>query len=200
MFKKLTALYVLAAFALPVSTVIAQTSAAAPAAQTAEAPASAAAAASAATAATPAAPAPVIAPAPPAPPKRCDFAITLQSDEIFEHKKSVQLPILNSKGKERIDNEVMGKLANCTKVDLIVVSGHTDLIGSHTQTQKLSEKNADAVVAYLGSKGLNAPMDTMGMGKTQQIKACDDKLAKAKLIECLAPNRRIVIEGRGLAK
>ncbi|MBC3918131.1 OmpA family protein [Undibacterium sp. CY18W] len=195
MLKKLTALYVLAAFALPVSTVIAQTSAAAPAAQSAEASASAT---SSTAAATPAVPAP--APTPPTPPKRCDFAITLQSDEIFEHKKSAQLPILNSKGKERIDSEVLSKLANCTKVELIVVSGHTDLIGSHAQTQKLSEKNADAVVAYLGSKGLNAPMDTMGMGKTQQIKACDDKLAKAKLAECLAPNRRIVIEGRGLAK
>jgi len=197
MLKNLTALCVLAAFALPASSALAQNAAAAPAstAQSAEAPASAAAPVTPA-----AAPAPVPPATPPAPPKRCDFALTLQSDEIFEHKKSVQLSVLNSKGKERIDNEVMAKLANCTKVDLIVVSGHTDLIGSHAQTQKLSEKNADAVVAYLASKGLNAPMDTMGMGKTQQIKTCDDKLPKAKLAECLAPNRRIVIEGRGLAK
>ncbi len=186
---------VLTAFALPVSTALAQTTAApASAAQSSEAAASAA----ATTATTPAA---VVAPpAPAAPPKRCDFALTLQSDEIFEHKKSVQLSVLNDKGKERIDNEVMAKLASCAKVDLIVVSGHTDLIGNHAQTQKLSEKNADAVVAYLTSKGINAPMDTMGMGKTQQIKACDDKLPKAKLAECLAPNRRIVVEGRGLAK
>ncbi|MFZ6775884.1 OmpA family protein [Undibacterium sp. Ji83W] len=191
MLKKLTALCVLAAFALPAATALAQASAPASAAQSAESPPAAA-------PMTP--PAPAIAPVPPTPPKRCDFALTLQSDEIFEHKKSVQLSVLNSKGKERIDNEVMAKLANCTKVDLIVVSGHTDLIGSHAQTQKLSEKNADAVIAYLASKGLNAPMDTMGMGKTQQIKACDDKLPKAKLTECLAPNRRIVIEGRGLAK
>ncbi|BBB61778.1 hypothetical protein UNDKW_3505 [Undibacterium sp. KW1] len=187
MLKNLTALCVLAAFALPVSTALAQTAAApASAAQTGEAPVSAA--------VTPPAPAPAAAP------KRCDFALTLQSDEIFEHKKSVQLSVLNDKGKERIDNEVIAKLANCAKVDLIVVSGHTDLSASHAQAQKLSEKNADAVVAYLASKGLSAPMDTMGMGKTQQIKACDDKLPKAKLAECLAPNRRIVVEGRGLAK
>ncbi|MES2037192.1 MAG: OmpA family protein [Pseudomonadota bacterium] len=192
MLKKLTALCAFAAFALPTATVLAQASAPASAAQSAESPPPAAAPM------TP--PAPAIAPVPPTPPKRCDFALTLQSDEIFEHKKSVQLSILNNKGKELIDNEVMAKLANCTKVDLIVVSGHTDLTGSHAQTQKLSEKNADTVVAYLGSKGLNVPMDTMGMGKTQQIKACDDKLPKAKLAECLAPNRRIVIEGRGLAK
>lgn len=183
---------VLAAFALPATIALAQASAPASSAQSAEASAPAAAPMSP--------PAPAVAPVPPAPPKRCDFALTLQSDEIFEHKKSAQLSVLNNKGKERIDNEVIPKLATCAKVDLIVVSGHTDLIGNHAQTQKLSEKNADAVVAYLTSKGLNAPMDTMGMGKTQQIKACDDKLPKAKLAECLAPNRRIVIEGRGLAK
>ncbi|MFZ6640962.1 OmpA family protein [Undibacterium sp. TC4M20W] len=196
MLKNLTALFVLAAFALPVSTALAQTATApASSAQTGEAPASAAIATPAATpAVTPPAPAPAAAP------KRCDFALTLQSDEIFEQKKSVQLSVLNDKGKERIDNEVMAKLATCAKVDLIVVSGHTDLSGSHAQAQKLSEKNADAVVAYLGSKGINAPMETMGMGKTQQIKSCDDKLPKAKLAECLAPNRRIVVEGRGLAK
>ncbi|MDP1979485.1 OmpA family protein [Undibacterium sp.] len=190
MLKNLTALCALAAFTLPIATVFAQSNPAAPAsaAQGAEAPASAA------VPATP--PAPVAPPAPPAPPKRCDFALTLPSDEIFERNKST----LNSKGKERIDNEVMAKLANCAKVDLIVVSGHTDLNGSHAQTQKSSEKNADAVVAYLGSKGLNTSMETMGMGKTQQIKACDDKQPKAKLMECMAPNRRIVIEGRGLAK
>ncbi|MFZ6734051.1 OmpA family protein [Undibacterium sp. Ji42W] len=192
MLKKLTVLCVLAAFALPAVSVLAQASAPASAAQSAEAPPPAA------IPMTP--PAPTTAPVPATPPKRCDFAITLQSDDIFEHKKSLQVSSLNNKGKEQIDNEVIPKLANCTKVELIVVSGHTDLTGSHAQAQKLSEKNADAVVAYLGSKGLNAPMDTMGMGKTQQIKSCDDKLPKAKLAECLAPNRRIVVEGRGLAK
>ncbi|MFZ6657360.1 OmpA family protein [Undibacterium sp. TJN19] len=191
MLKKLTALCVLAAFALPVSTAIAQTS------TSTSAPASAAQGAEPAVTTPSAAPAPVITTVtPPAPPKRCDFAVTLQSDEIFEHHKSV----LNSKGKQLIETEVLGKLASCAKIDLIIVSGHTDLIGSHPQTQKLSEKHADAVVAYLTSKGINAPMDTMGMGKTQQIKACDDKLPKKKLAECLAPNRRVVIEGRGMAK
>ena len=187
MLKKLTALCVLAAFALPVSSAIAQTS------TSTSAPASAAQSAEPAVA-TPQAPA--TPPAPPAPPKRCDFALTLQSDDIFEHNKSV----LNNKGKQLIDTEVMNKLANCAKIDLVIVSGHTDLIGSHPQTQKSSEKQADAVVAYLTSKGISAPMDTMGMGKTQQIKACDDKLPKVKLAECLAPNRRVVIEGRGMAK
>lgn len=147
-------------------------------------------------AAKPAEPA-VAPPAPtPAPPKRCDFAVTLQNDETFDFNKAT----LKASAKQHIDTEVMSKLGNCAKVDLIVVTGHTDMIGTHPYNQKLSEKRADAVAAYIASKGITATIDTMGMGKTQQIKSCDDKLPQAKLAECLAPNRRVVIEGRGMAK
>lgn len=136
------------------------------------------------------------APAKPVLPKRCDFAVTLQNDETFAFNKS----ILSNAAKQKIDAEVMPKLANCAKVDLVIVTGHTDRIGTQQYNQKLSEKRADVVAAYLTSKGINATIDTMGMGKTQQIMSCDDKLGQIKLSECLAPNRRVVIEGRGLAK
>ena len=129
-------------------------------------------------------------------PKRCDFAVTLQNDETFDFNKSS----LKSIAKQRIDNEIMGKLANCAKLDLVIVTGHTDLIGTQQYNQKLSEKRATAVASYLSSKGITAMIDTMGMGKTQQIKTCDEKLSQTKLAECLGPNRRVVIEGRGLAK
>ncbi|HYD79577.1 MAG TPA: OmpA family protein, partial [Paucimonas sp.] len=83
---------------------------------------------------------------------------------------------------------------------IVLVTGHTDKLGTHPYNQKLSEKRADAVAAYLKNKGVDAPTDTLGVGKTQSIKACDDKLPRKQLIECLAPNRRVVIEARGLAK
>lgn len=144
----------------------------------------------------PAPPAPVTPPAPPAPPKRCDFSVTLSGDESFDANKDK----LKDAAKQNIDTQVLPKLADCSKVDMIVVAGHTDITGKPQTLQKLSEKRADAVAAYLASKGVSATMDTLGMGKTQQIKACDEKLPKIKLAECLAPNRRIVIEVRGLAK
>lgn len=146
--------------------------------------------------APPAKPAELIAPPKPAAPKRCDFAATLQSDATFDFN----LTTLKADAKKKIDEEVMDKLATCANLDLVIVTGHTDLIGNHQYNQKLSEKRADIVAAYLVSKGVSATIDTMGMGKTQQIKACDEKLSHAKLTECLAPNRRVVIEGRGLAK
>ena len=129
-------------------------------------------------------------------PKRCDFAVTLQNDETFDFNKTALKPL----AKQRIDSEILTKLANCAQLDLVIVTGHTDLIGTQQYNQKLSEKRATAVASYLSSKGITAMIDTMGMGKTQQIKTCDEKLSQTKLAECLGPNRRVVIEGRGLAK
>lgn len=141
--------------------------------------------------------APASQPAPaPAAPKRCDFATTLSSDQTFAFNKAT----LSAPAKKRIDDEVLGKIANCAKVDIVLVTGHTDRLGSQQYNQKLSEKRANAVAAYLKNKGINAEIDTLGAGKTQSIKACDDKLPRAQLIECLAPNRRVVIEVRGPAK
>ncbi|MGH8806278.1 MAG: OmpA family protein [Noviherbaspirillum sp.] len=129
-------------------------------------------------------------------PKRCDFAVTLANDQTFSFNKAV----LSNAAKKRIDDEVLSKLGNCAKVDIVLVTGHTDRLGSQQYNQKLSEQRASAVVAYLKDKGVTAETDIFGAGKTQSIKACDDKLPRAQLIECLAPNRRVVIEARGLAK
>jgi OOP family OmpA-OmpF porin len=135
-------------------------------------------------------------PPPPAPPKRCDFTVTLANDETFAYNKAV----LTDAAKKRLDSEVLTKLGSCAKVDIVMVTGHTDKLGTQQYNQKLSEKRAEAVAAYMKGKGVDATMDTLGVGKTQSIKACDDKLKRKKLIECLAPNRRVVVEVRGLAK
>ena len=150
------------------------------------------------TAPAPAAVAPAAAPvlAKAAAPKRCDAALTLGADHAFAFNKAVLTPA----AKAQIDSELPPKLAACSKVDMIIVTGHADRIGSQKANQKLSEKRAEAVAAYIKSKGTSAPIDTLGVGKTQSIKACDDKLPRKKLIECLAPNRRVVIEVRGAGK
>jgi OmpA-OmpF porin, OOP family len=138
-------------------------------------------------------PAPVAAPVPP---KRCDFTVTLENDQTFAFNKAT----LSSAAKERIDEQVLPSLAACAKADLVIVTGHADRLGDQQYNQKLSEKRADAVAAYLKSKGVATDIETLGVGKTQSIKACDDKLPRKKLITCLAPNRRVSIEVKGLAK
>jgi OOP family OmpA-OmpF porin len=150
-------------------------------------------------AATPApAPAPAIAAiAPPKPAiKPCDSSLTMGIDEAFAFNKAVLSPA----AKRRIDSDLPAKLAACSKVDLVLVTGHTDRIGAQLPNQKLSDKRAEAVATYIKSTGVAAPIDTLGAGKTQSIQACDDKLPRKKLIECLAPNRRVTIEIRGPGK
>lgn len=145
------------------------------------------------------APAPAAAPAAPAKPKMCNFAYSLQNDATFAFGKAD----LNAAGKDQLDKNVVAKLGNCASVKLILITGHTDRIGGHDTNQKLSEKRAEAVKAYLDSKGVRAEaIETMGAGKTQAIPAvkCDDRQPRKKLIDCLAPNRRVVIEVVGPAK
>lgn len=141
-------------------------------------------------------PPPPAPPPPPPPPPKCDFSATLINDQTFAFNKAT----LSKAAQKRIDDEVLPKLTGCAQVDFIIITGHTDRLGSQQYNQKLSEKRADAVAAYLKKKGVTANMDTLGVGKTQSIQACDDKLPRKKLIECLTPNRRVVIEAKGPAK
>ena len=135
----------------------------------------------------------------PAKPKACNFTYSLQSDATFAFGKAD----LNAAGKEQLDKNVIAKLGNCASVKLMLITGHTDRIGSHEYNQKLSEKRAEAVKAYLVGKGVKADsMETMGAGKTQAVPGvkCDDKQPRKQLIECLAPNRRVVVEVQGPGK
>lgn len=119
--------------------------------------------------------------------------ITLGAKELFGFNSAV----LTKGGAAEIDKQIIAKLTQVGKVTFVLVTGHTDRIGSHQYNQKLSEKRAEAVKAYLVKKGMNAgTIETLGAGKTQPVPgvSCDDKLPKKKLVECLAPNRRVVVE------
>ena len=145
--------------------------------------------------AAPAAAAPVVAAAPA--PKKCDFSMTLHTDHTFAFNKAVLGPI----AKKNLDDMISTKLAACAEVKSVIITGHTDRFGSQSYNQKLSEKRAEAVQSYLIAKGIKADLiDTMGAGKTQPVQSCDDKLGRKKLIECLAPNRRVTLDIKGPAK
>lgn len=144
------------------------------------------------------APAPIQPPLP-ATSKKCDFSSVQKDDQVFVFKQATLQPGAQA----RIDAEVVDKLATCAEVKLVLITGHADRLGSQRYNQKLSEKRANAVKAYLVKKGVNADViEIMGAGKTQPLPgvSCSDTLSRKKLIECLAPNRRTVIEVQGLAK
>ena len=84
----------------------------------------------------------------------------------------------------------------------VIVTGHTDRIGSLKYNQRLSERRAVVVKDYITSKGID-PKLIFWEGKAfkQPIpvtKFCSNKMKRKQLIECLAPNRRVTVEAVGV--
>lgn len=147
-------------------------------------------------------PAPVPAPAPrpaPAPAPKCDFGAALAADTTFAFGKAG----LSDAAKSQLDAIAKDAMGRCGKVTAVRVVGHTDRIGSVAGNQKLSEQRAKDVASYLQAMGLKADsFEAVGMGKSEPLASvvCSDKLAKAKLVECLAPNRRVTVEIKGVGR
>jgi OOP family OmpA-OmpF porin len=140
----------------------------------------------------PAAPAPLAKPAPEAPKKPA--IVNIASTELFEFNKATLTP----PARKLLDDEVVARLKELGAIRYINVNGHADRLGSAQYNQKLSEKRAEAVRAYLVSKGADAgKVETFGFGKTLPLKSCPDQKQRKDLIECLAPNRRVVVEIQG---
>ena len=127
-------------------------------------------------------------------PRKCDFTGTLDADATFEFDQSQLRP----QARARLD-AIAARAAGCVASPLVKVTGHTDRLGSAAYNQKLSEARAQAVTAYLKSKQVPVAQ-TAGAGKNEPVKACDAILARAALIECLAPNRRVVVDVQGRAR
>lgn len=125
----------------------------------------------------PAAPAPVaVAPVPTA------EKVTYAADAFFDFDKSIVKP----EGKAKLDELI--KALSGMDTEVIVAVGHTDWIGTDAYNQKLSERRAKAVKAYLVSKGVPAnKIFTEGKGKKQPI-------ASNKTREGRAKNRRVEVE------
>ena len=99
---------------------------------------------------------------------------------------------LSAEMRAALDNEILPKLANGEI--RVHVSGHADRIGNPDYNQKLSERRADALRAYLVEKGVEeSKIEIFSYGTTLPAKDCGAEKGRA-LIECLAPNRRVVLE------
>jgi OOP family OmpA-OmpF porin len=141
---------------------------------------------------------PEIKPAPVAKPEpKKPALVNVASRELFEFNKAT----LTTEAKAKLDAEVVAKLKDVGDVRYINVNGHADRLGTAQYNQQLSEKRAEAVRAYLVSKGVDASkVETFGFGKTTPVKSCPDQKDRKALIECLAPNRRVEVEIQGTPK
>ena len=96
------------------------------------------------------------------------------------------------------------KARAAVQISAVVVTGHTDRIGSLKYNMGLSERRAVVVKDYLVSQGVDQKVIFWeGKAFKQPIpvtKFCDNKMKRKQLIECLAPNRRVTVEVVGRAE
>lgn len=121
--------------------------------------------------------------------------INLGADALFNFDKW-QLSEMKPEGRTQLD-ELAEKLKQWESRgdSRVVITGHTDRLGDDMYNLSLSQLRAQTVYSYLVSRGVSAKtMIANGAGETQQIKACSDSLGRAKLIECLQPNRRVQVD------
>ena len=131
-------------------------------------------------------PAPVAAPAPApkpvAPPAPTSEKVTFAADAFFDFDKAVLKP----EAKVKLDD--MASKLKAINLEVVIAVGHTDSVGTDAYNQKLSVKRAEAVKAYLVSKGIETSrVYTEGKGEKQPV--ADNKTAAGR-----AKNRRVEIE------
>jgi len=122
--------------------------------------------------------APASAPAPAVVPTKMSFA----ADMFFDFDKSLLKPAGKTKLKELVEK------IKSIRVEVLIVVGHTDNVGTHAYNQKLSERRAEAVKAYLVSLGV-AKNSIYTEGKGESAPVADNKTAAGR-----GKNRRVEVE------
>jgi outer membrane protein OmpA-like peptidoglycan-associated protein len=105
--------------------------------------------------------------------------VHFQSDVLFD----VDSAIVKPQARDALDDA--SQVFQEYKKTAIIVQGHTDATGTEEHNQELSERRAQAVVAYLTGKGIDpARMAPQGYGEGQPIASNDTTDGRAK-------NRRV---------
>ncbi|MFB4202290.1 hypothetical protein KBTX_02331 [wastewater metagenome] len=119
--------------------------------------------------------------------------IMLGSDTLFAFGRG-DYAGLQDAGRDELD-EVAERLLNTPRLGEVIITGHADRVGSDSANRRLSLQRARTVRRYLIGRGVPSGLvEADGVGSSRPLVTCGDDLPRARLIDCLAPNRRVEIE------
>lgn len=114
--------------------------------------------------------------------------VSYSADALFDFDKSVLKPA----GRAALDNLIYK--IDQIELEVVIAVGHTDSIGSDQYNMKLGERRANAVKAYLVSRGIPAHR-VYAESKGERQPVADNKTSAGR-----AKNRRVEIEVVGIKK
>jgi OOP family OmpA-OmpF porin len=108
--------------------------------------------------------------------------VTFAADAFFDFDRATLRP----EARASLDS-LLEKIKGIN-LEVVIAVGHTDSIGSDAYNMNLSKRRAEAVKAYLVSKGIEANrVYTEGKGETQPV--ADNRTREGR-----AKNRRVEVE------
>lgn len=117
--------------------------------------------------------------------------IDIAADVLFAFNSSKLRP----EGEAALNKLVEVLQSKAVATGRMIVEGHTDRIGSNAYNDRLSLARANTVANYLKAHGIQTPLTPKGMGKRAPVTdGCYGVTPKAKLAECLQPDRRVRIQ------
>jgi OmpA-OmpF porin, OOP family len=159
-----------------------------------------------------AAPAPRVAAAPPPPPAPAPIAAPAPAPRVTTETLNLGAKVQFAFDKGGLNDMLPGSQAELkeladrlarvySRIDGLVVTGHTDRLGSAAYNAKLAKTRADTVRVYLASAGVQAPIDTRFEGSAKPLSStCTGKPQSAELKACLQQDRRVEVQVTGVKR
>lgn len=130
---------------------------------------------------------------PVATPLPANAQFTLPTNMLFGFNKS-KLNDLPEPVRDTLRSFAQQLKTNLATLESITIIGHTDRLGNDEQNLKLSTARAETIKEFFVLQGIDAEkIKAEGKGSTAPLNECTETNRK-KLIDCLAPNRRVDIE------
>ncbi len=137
-------------------------------------------------------------PEPPVIPAKPAMQVSFTTEALFDF----DMAVLKPSGRQALDEQIVMGMRSHPEVELLIVTGHADRIGTDEYNMRLSERRANAVRNYLIQQGVAAGIiKVVAKGESEPDPEANTRetcrgLDRSRLIACLQPDRRVTVQSQ----